>query len=211
MVQTTPRTTRRLSIFPLGGAILYPRMQLPLHIFEPRYRALVSDAMARDLRIGMVQPRSTDEPPALFDVGCIGRIGDVQALEDGRFNIVLEGEARFRIVRELDVTTAFRQVEVTPMTAEQDDPGILASSERAALEYESRRFAEKLGYGVDWDAVGRLDDETFVNAIAQLAPFDNAAKQGLLETDRLNERSEMLMQLMQFHGRGDGPGQNSVQ
>ncbi len=205
------RTTRRLSIFPLGGAILYPRMQLPLHIFEPRYRALVSDAMARDQRIGMIQPRSAGEPAPLFDVGCIGRIGDIEALEDGRFNIVLEGEARFRVVRELDVTTSFRQVEAKLMTDEEDDPGILASSERAALEYESRCFAETLGYGVDWDAVARLDDETFVNAIAQIAPFDDAAKQALLEVDRLNERSEMLMQLMHFHGRSDRPGQNTIQ
>lgn len=211
MSRTTPRTTRRLSLFPLGGAILYPRMQLPLHIFEPRYRALVSDAMARDQRIGMIQPRDAGEPPALFDIGCIGRIGDIQAMEDGRFNIVLEGEARFRIMRELDVTTSFRQVEARVMTDEEDDPGILASSERAALEQESRIFAEKLGYGVDWEAVGRLDDETFVNAIAQIAPFDNAAKQALLEVDMLNERSEMLMQLMQFHGRSNRPGQNTIQ
>ncbi len=206
----TPGATRRLSIFPLGGAILYPRMQLPLHIFEMRYRALVSDAMARDQRIGMIQPRG--EGDALFDVGCVGRIGDIQALEDGRYNIVLEGEARFRIIRELDVTTSFRQVEAMVMTGEQDDPGFLASSERAALEQESRRFADALGYGVDWDAVGRLDDETFVNAIAQIAPFDNAAKQALLEVDPLNERSEMLMQLMQFHGRRDGrPGRDTIQ
>lgn len=172
--------------------------------------------MARDQRIGMIQPRGTGEPTdlnptGLFDVGCVGRIGDIEALDDGRFNIVLEGEARFRILRELNVTTGFRQVEASVMTSEEDDPGILASSERAALEYESRRFAEALGYGVDWEAVGRLDDETFVNAIAQIAPFDNTAKQALLEVDRLNDRSEMLMQLMQFHGRSDRPGQNTIQ
>ncbi|CAN5272386.1 LON peptidase substrate-binding domain-containing protein [soil metagenome] len=197
---------RRLSLFPLGGAILFPRMHLPLHIFEPRYRALVSDAMARDQRIGMIPPRSEGEPPPLFAVGCIGRISDIEALEDGRFNIVLEGEARFRLLRELDVTTAFRQVEAEVMSDEDDDPGILSSPERAALEAESRKFAEKLGYGVDWDAVGRLDDETFVNAIAQVAPFDIASKQALLEAGKLGDRSEMLVQLMQFHRRGDRPG-----
>lgn len=201
---------RRLSIFPLGRAILFPRMHLPLHIFEPRYRALVSDAMARDQRIGMIQPRGEGEPPPLFAVGCVGRISDIEALEDGRFNIVLEGEARFRMTRELDVTTAFRQIEAEVMSEEQDDPGILAAAERAALEAESRHFADHLGYGVDWDAVGRLDDETFVNAIAQVAPFDIAAKQALLEAARLDERSEMLVQLMQFHRRGDRPGSGSA-
>ncbi|HTH27131.1 MAG TPA: LON peptidase substrate-binding domain-containing protein [Sphingobium sp.] len=205
------QTSRRLSIFPLGGAILFPRMQLPLHIFEPRYRALVTDAMARGQRIGMVQPRASGEPPPLFEVGCIGRIADIQALEDGRFNIVLEGESRFRILRELDVTTPFRQVQALPMTAEEDDPGILASGERAALEMEAQRFAEHLGYSVDWTSVARLDDETLVNAIAQVAPFDIAAKQALLEADQLSERSEMLVQLMQFHGSGNRPGSATLQ
>ena len=105
----------RLSIFPLAGAILLPRAQLPLHIFEPRYRALVQDSMARDRRIAMIQPRSQEDAdghkPALFDIGCIGKISEVEAMEDGRFNLVLDGLTRFRVVRELDVTTAFRQVE----------------------------------------------------------------------------------------------------
>ena len=102
----------RLSIFPLGGALLFPRALLPLHIFEPRYRAMMSDAMARDRRIGMIQPRDGDhKKPALFDIGCVGRIAEFEALDDGRYNLVLEGLTRFRLVRELDVTTAFRQVE----------------------------------------------------------------------------------------------------
>ena len=74
-------TTTRLSIFPLAGALLFPRMHLPLHIFEPRYCAMVSDAMARDRRIGMIQPRGDGEPPPLFDLGCVGRIAEVEALK----------------------------------------------------------------------------------------------------------------------------------
>lgn len=202
--------SRRLSIFPLGRAILFPRMQLPLHIFEPRYRALINDATARDQRIGMIQPRAAGEPPPLFQIGCIGRIADIQALDDGRFNIVLDGESRFRIVRELEVATPFRQVQALPMTEEEDDPGILTSTERAALEMESRRFADHLGYSIDWDAIGRLDDETLVNAIAQVSPFDIASKQALLEADLLSERSEMLVQLMQFQ-RGDNRGSATMQ
>lgn len=196
-------TARRLSIFPLPRAILFPRMQLPLHIFEPRYRAMISDALARDQRIGMIQPRGSGEPPPVFQIGCIGRIADVEALEDGRFNIVLEGEARFRVVRELDVATPFRQVDALPLSEEEDDPGILSSGERAALEIETRRFADKLGYALDWDSVERLDDETFVNAIAQIGPFGVADKQAVLEVNSLSDRSEMLIQLMIFHGSDD--------
>lgn len=200
----------RLSVFPLPGALLFPGMHLPLHIFEPRYRAMVSDAMARDRRIGMVQPRpATGEPPALFDLGCVGRIAEVEALEDGRYNLVLEGVALFRILRELDVATLFRQVEAELLPVAADET--LSLGARAALELESKRFAEAHGYQVDWDAVGRLDDESLVNGIAQIAPFDTAAKQALLEAPDIAERAELIVQLMQFFGRHDGDERVTLQ
>jgi len=205
--------TTRLSIFPLAGALLFPRMHLPLHIFEPRYRALVSDAMARDRRIGMIQPRGAserDQSPPLFDLGCVGRIVEVEALDDGRFDIVLEGQALFRITRELDVTTPFRQVEADLLPL-GDEPEILSIAHRAALETESRRFADAQGYAVDWDSVGRLDDEALVNGIAQIAPFDSAAKQALLEAPDLAARAELIVQFMQFFGRHDGEDRVTLQ
>jgi len=174
-------------------------MHLPLHIFEPRYRAMVSEALARDRRIGMVQPRDDRDPPTLFDVGCVGRIADVEALEDGRYNIVLEGLTRFTIVRELELGTPFRQVEAALEVAGQSESLSLAG--RASIEMESRRFADGLGYMVDWEAVTRLDDESLVNGIAQIAPFDAASKQALLEAPRLEDRAELIVQLMQFFGR----------
>jgi uncharacterized protein len=200
-------TRKRISIFPVAGAILFPGMQLPLHIFEPRYKALISDAMARDRMIGMVQPKQkaqkTEGPSAIFDIGCLGRIGEFEALDDGRYNIILEGLQRFTIQRELDVTTEFRQVEADIW--EEDEVGeALSSVERASLEMESRRFADAQGYAVDWNSVSQLDDYSLVNAIAQIAPFDAAAKQALLEARGLPARSELIIQLMQFFGRHDG-------
>jgi uncharacterized protein len=196
-------TKRRVSIFPLTGAILFPGMQLPLHIFEPRYRALVGDSLARDRMIGMVQPKGAGGNASLFEVGCLGRIGEVEAMEDGRYNIILEGLQRFAILRELDVTTEFRQVEVELW--EEDEAGdALSIAERASLEIESRRFADAQGYAVDWKAVGQLDDYSLVNAIAQIAPFDYAAKQALLEARGLSMRADLIVQLMQFFGRHDG-------
>ncbi|AJP73651.1 LON peptidase substrate-binding domain-containing protein [Sphingomonas hengshuiensis] len=202
-------TITRLSVFPLGGALLFPRMHLPLHIFEPRYRALVSDALARDRRIGMVQPRDAANPPALFEVGCVGRIADVEALPDGRFNVVLEGLARFTILRELDVATPFRQVEAELEPADEAAP--LALGERASLEMEARRFADVQGYAVDWEAVTQLDDESLVNGIAQIAPFDVASKQALLEAPTLADRAGLIVQLMQFFGRHDGDDAATLQ
>jgi uncharacterized protein len=200
-------TRKRISIFPVAGAILFPGMQLPLHIFEPRYKALISDAMARDRMIGMVQPKQKAQkmegPSAIFDIGCLGRIGEFEALDDGRYNIILEGLQRFTIQRELDVTTEFRQVEADIW--EEDEVGeALSSVERASLEMESRRFADAQGYAVDWNSVSQLDDYSLVNAIAQIAPFDAAAKQALLEARGLPARSELIIQLMQFFGRHDG-------
>lgn len=189
----------RISIFPLPGALLYPGLQLPLHIFEPRYRALVSDALARDRRIGMIQPQRAEDGAPLFAIGCLGRIGDVEALDDGRYNIILEGESRFRILREIDATTPFRQVEAELLAEKEDHP--LAPIERASFEREARRYADALGYSVDWDQVSRLDDVSLINGVSQIAPFDPAAKQALLEANGLSERCELLVQLMQFFGR----------
>jgi Lon protease-like protein len=191
----------RLSIFPLTGAILFPGLQLPLHIFEPRYRALVGDALARDRRIAMIQPQEAKEGAPLFDVGCVGKIEEVETTEDGRYNIILGGEARFRVLRELEVVTPFRQVEAELIA----EPGeeTLSLGERASFEAEARRFADAQGYSIDWDSVARLDDTSLINGVSQIAPFDAASKQALLEAPDLSSRCELLVQLMEFFGRGD--------
>ncbi|UOR09364.1 LON peptidase substrate-binding domain-containing protein [Qipengyuania flava] len=195
--------SKRLPIFPLPGAILFPGLQLPLHIFERRYRDLVGNALAKDRLIGMIQPQKTKDGAPLYSIGCVGRIGDVEALEDGRYNIVLDGEARFRVLREIDSSTSFRQVEAEMI----EDPAgqFLSSVERAGFEFEARRFADMQGYSVDWDSVAQLDDETLINGVAQIAPFDPASKQALLEAPDLKQRCELMIQLMQFFAlRDDG-------
>ncbi|MEE4199681.1 LON peptidase substrate-binding domain-containing protein [Erythrobacter sp.] len=191
----------RLSIFPLPGAILFPGLQLPLHIFEPRYRALVGDALVRDRRIAMIQPQRAVEGAPLYKVGCVGRIGEIEAMDDGRYNLILEGHARFRLRRELDVATAFRQVEGDLIEDDADET--LSHAQRGGFEREARAFADAQGYSVDWDSVERLDDQSLINGVSQIAPFDPASKQALLEADSLTDRCELLVQLMQFFGRGD--------
>jgi Lon protease-like protein len=143
-------------------------------------------------------------------MGCVGRIAEVEALDDGRYNLILQGMALFRVARELAVTTPFRQVEAELLPVAEHDP-VLAMGRRAALELESRRFAEAQGYAVDWNAVSRLDDEALVNGIAQIAPFDVAAKQALLESPSLDERADLIVQLMQFFGRHDGEDRVTLQ
>jgi hypothetical protein len=187
-------------IFPLAGAILFPRSQLPLHIFEPRYREMVRDAIDGAGRIGIIQPQGfeEDEPP-LYSVGCIGDIVGVEELDDGRFNIVLHGANRFRLIRETEVDAAYRCAEVDIEAFDDREPEPLSLAQRAEVEREARRLGDAMGLAVDWDAVARLDDEMLVNAIAQVAPFDIGAKQALLEEATLDGRADLLVQLMQFH------------
>jgi hypothetical protein len=200
----------RLPVFPLAGAVLFPRAQLPLHIFEPRYRAMVRDALAGDRLIGMIQPRDEREPPGLFEVGCIGRIASVEEHADGRFEIVLDGLSRFRILREAEVDTPYRQVDASrDGFADEEEADPLGLAQRAELEREAQLYADALGYDVDWTAVQRIDDETLVNGIAQIAPLDVGSKQALLEASGIDTRADLLVQFMQFQrmapGGAEGP------
>lgn len=202
-------TLNRLAVFPLAGAVLFPRMHLPLHIFEPRYRALVQHALASDQRVGMIQPATNGADAKLFGMGCVGKIIHVEALDDGRYNIVLEGVSRFRLIREHEAVTPFRQIEAELLSEQgQETLGLM---ERSSIEREARRFADQQGYMVDWEAVSRLDDEALVNGIAQVAPFDPAAKQALLEAPDLSSRADLIIQLMQFFGRHDGDKRVTLQ
>jgi Lon protease-like protein len=194
----------RIPLFPLPGAILFPRSQLPLHIFEPRYRDMVRDALAGPGRIGMIQPFGEGEPPPLFGAGCVGEIVGAEELDDGRFNIVLHGSARFRLIAERDLGTAYRQADVDLAAFDDSEPAPLGLAQRAEVEREAKRFGDALGLAVDWSAVGQLDDEMLVNAIAQVAPFDTGAKQALLEETTLAGRADLVVQLMQFQRLAPG-------
>ena len=200
----------RVPVFPLAGALLFPRAQLPLHIFEQRYRTMIRDALASDRLIAMIQPKDEGKVPRLFEVGCIGRIIASEELEDGRFNIVLAGVERFRVADEVQVSTPYRQIDADSSGFYDDgEPDPLGIAQRAELEREAKRYADALGYAVDWEAVGRLDDEMLVNGIAQIAPLDPGSKQALLEAADIAIRADLLVQFMQFQrmlpGGADGP------
>jgi len=200
--------TLTVPIFPLAGAILFPRSQLPLHIFEPRYREMVRDAIDGAGQIGMIQPLRIDDDnrAALYGVGCLGEIAGIEELDDGRFNIVLLGTNRFRVIDEAAHDGSYRCATIDIAAFNDSDPDPLGIAQRAEVEREARRLGDVLGLAVDWDAVARLDDEMLVNAIAQVAPFDTGAKQALLEQEALDGRADLLVQLMQFHRAAVGGG-----
>lgn len=191
-------------VFPLTGALLLPRGVLPLNIFEPRYLAMVRDAMeasgAANRIIGIIQPRSDGEPPPLYEVGCLGRISDFRETEDGRIIIALTGVSRFRIQAELDRTTMYRQVmaDYHGFGEDRAEPDPLAAAARAVLEEELKAYLDLQGLSADWEAVKAADDESLVITLASVCPFDPVEKQALLEADGLPDRAATLTALMTF-------------
>lgn len=200
---------RVIPVFPLEGAVVLPRGQLPLNIFEPRYLTMVKDAMGGDRLIGMVQPR---EDGGLFEIGGLGRITQFTDPENGRLLIVLTGVTRFRIARELDVTTPYRQVEADYSAFSEDfgAPQPMAAVLRADLEATLRSYLDTQNLSADWDAVAGADDESLVNTLAAVCPFDAAEKQALLEAKTVPVRAATLCALMAFAQPGGEAGTGLV-
>jgi Lon protease-like protein len=199
-------------VFPLTGAVLFPRGVLPLNIFEPRYLAMVKDAMAASGAahriIGMVQPRARGEPPPLYSVGCLGRISDYRETDDGRILIALVGVSRFRIAAELDRDTPYRQVmtDYHGFAGDRHDEEALDAATRAGLEESLRPYLDARGLSADWEAVKGADDEALVITLASALPFEPAEKQALLEAGTLADRAQTLSALMSFAASGARSG-----
>ena len=203
-------------VFPLTGAVLFPRGALPLNIFEPRYLAMVRDAMAATgaahRMIGMIQPRAAaddpDAPPPLYTVGCLGRISDYRETDDGRILIALVGVSRFRVAAELDRDTPYRQVmtDYHGFTDDRHDEDTLDAATRAGLEDALRPYLDARGLSADWGAIHEADDEALVTTLASALPFEPAEKQALLEAATLPERAQTLSALMSFAASGDASG-----
>lgn len=191
-----------IPVFPLPGALLLPRAHLPLHIFEPRYLAMVRDAMKGDKVIGMVQPHGMqdDGRPALYSVGCAGKIEQFEDIEGGRFLIAVKGVSRFRITEELPVATPYRQVRADYTTYAHDrmTPAPLPAQVRTQLLTQLEQYLQAHTLKADWEAIHGADDEMLVNAICMLCPFEDAEKQALLEAVSLAERAEAAVLLMRF-------------
>ncbi len=207
---TTPEEVPdTIRVFPLGGAILLPRAVLPLNIFEPRYLAMVKDAMASDRLIGIVQPR-TDimaDPPALYATGGLGRITQFSETGDGRFLIALSGITRFRALEELPVPTPYRQfrVDCRPFEADWREPPPLPTAMRGGLEEVLRRYLDAQNLAADWEAVTAADDESLINTLSAVCPFEPAERQALLEAPDLAQRARTLTALMRFAADATSP------
>ena len=201
-----------LGIFPLNGALLLPGGRLPLHIFEPRYVAMVEDALATGRVFGMIQEdrAGTNEDWALYRVGCLGRISSFSETEDGRYLVTLTGVIRFDVVRELLSHRGYRKVvadysRFTADIAEDAEPGLLPG--REALLVALRAYFQARGFEANWDAIEKMPDEILVVTLAMVCPFEPAEKQALLEATTPADRARALLALLTMGAHENGNAQ----
>lgn len=197
-------------LFPLSGALLLPSGQLPLNIFEPRYLRMVDDALAGPRVIGMIQPLEAEASsltPALYDVGCAGRITSFAETGDGRYLITLTGVRRFRMVEEIGADTPYRMAQVDWDAYEIDghDDRTGDGVERETFLEIMRDYLDAEGLKADWDAALAAPIEALVISLAMGCPFAPNEKQALLEAETVGERAACLMALMEMSG-GEEPG-----
>ena len=194
-----------ISVFPLPGALLLPRGQMPLNIFEPRYLAMIDDSLRDGHRlIGMIQPdivhAGKAEIPPLFTVGCAGRITQLAESGDGRYLIELTGVARFRVEQELPVKTAYRQCRVTFAPFADDFTARKGENEvdREAVLVALRAFMKANDLKADWEGIDQAPNEALVNALSMMSPYGPAEKQALLEAPDLKTRAELLVAITEI-------------
>ena len=189
-----------IPVFPLPGALLLPRGQMPLNIFEPRYLAMIDDALRSAHRlIGMIQPDDAhpgpENKPNLYKVGCVGRMTQIAETGDGRYLIQLIGVARFRVEEELNVATAYRQCRVSyapfldDFVARKGEEAV----DRKALLAALQAFLKANQLQADWKGIENAPNEALVNALAMMSAYGPAEKQAMLEAPDLKTRAEILV------------------
>lgn len=191
-----------IPVFPLPAALLLPRSDMPLNIFEPRYVTMIDDAIASDRIVGMVQPDEASAAcargPALRPVGCAGRIVSFAETGDGRYQIMLTGVARFRIIDEMPFNTPYRRCRITVDPFVSDFRPDENCIDRSAILRAFRSYLMAHDLEADWESIGRASSETLVNALAMIAPFGAAEKQALLEAPDLKARAETLVAIAEM-------------
>ncbi len=194
---------KSIPIFPLPKAVLLPRSRLPLHIFEPRYLAMIEDCLKTPNRlIGMVQPTGADD--RLHSIGCAGKLTQFSETEDGRYMITLTGVSRYRIENEIDGFTPYRRFNVSWDSFEKDRESPIQDSkfDRKSFFELLKKFLEGEGLSTDWETLQQADNELLINSLSMMLDFDLEDKQALLEAPSLQTRRETLTTLFEFSLRG---------
>jgi uncharacterized protein len=199
-------------VFPLTGALLLPGGRLPLNIFEPRYLAMVEDALGQGRIFGMVQPDKRlacgENGPGLYRTGCLGRISSFSETDDGRFLITLTGLLRFTVVEEIGPVRGYRRVRAAlagfAADLEEDSQTGVLPYDRAELLTALRRYFAHAGVEANWEAISTLPDPALVISLCMACPFDSQEKQALLEARDAAERAHALLALLEINAFDDG-------
>ena len=205
-----------IPVFPLPGALLLPRGQMPLNIFEPRYIAMVDQAVKTDRLIGMIQPDADSDPhsmiPKLYSVGCAGRITQLAETGDGRYLITLVGISRYRVEEELPPIDPFRRCRVSFEPFVNDFTARAGETEvdRAGVVKALRDFVDAARVKVDWRGIEEAPNEALVNALCMMSPFGIREKQALLEAPDLKTRAEVLIALTEIELARGGVSSDST-
>lgn len=201
-----------LAIFPLEGALLLPHGQLPLHIFEPRYRNMIEEALGNSRMLGMIQPRVAQQNPVpdqadIFETGCAGRIVSFAETDDGRFMITLKGVCRFKVNRELPLFRGFRRIIPDYLAFRNDlEPASDEGIDRGRLLSAARAFLMLKNIACDWQAAETASTQALVTSLAMSCPFEPEEKQALLECNDLTGRCQLLISLFEMAMlTADGP------
>jgi Lon protease-like protein len=198
-------------VFPLNGALLLPGGRLPLNVFEPRYLALVEDALGAGRMFGMVQPDKRlargDTGPGLYRTGCLGRISSFSETDDGRFLITLSGLVRFTIIEEIEPLRGYRRVRAAlgGYAADLLEPGeTKLPFERDDLLKALRRYFSHAGVDANWEAIAAMPDSALIVSLCMACPFAPEEKQALLEAKDESDRARALLALLEINAFEDG-------
>lgn len=213
--QDLPET---IPVFPLPRALLLPRVELPLNIFEPRYLAMIDDALRGDRLIGMIQPDETKEgsaqTPQLYSIGCVGRLTQFAETGDGRYQVVLTGVSRFRLKEEVGGTQPYRRCKVDFVPFEDDLVPRLGEDEvdREKLLKTLSNYLAANSIEADWNGISEAPTEALVNGLSLMSPFGVREKQALLEAADLRTRAELLVAATEIAlAAGDGEETGTLQ
>ena len=193
---------KQISVFPLSNFILFPKTTVPLNIFEPRYIDMINDSMKSDKLIGMIQPKiseNIDEPPNLFDIGCVGKIITFKETDDKRYLIELKGLIRFQAINEIKSENKYREFKVDFSQFEHDLDDKKEELKFTDLELifkDLKSLFKKRGFIINWKALEKQSLDETINALAMASPFSLEEKQVLLEAKSLNERKEKIAEIL---------------
>ena len=199
-----------IPIFPLSNVIFFPNTVMPLNIFEPRYKQMIEDSLEKNKFIGMAQPnlqKLQSQKPDIFNIGCVGIVQQHKKTSDGTYLVNLEGLVRFKVIKELKTEKLYRTFKVSYLDfssdLEENNNKKIDTKSTLELIEKTKKFFKMFQLSTDWRMIEKVEPNRLINSLAMICPFTSAEKQRLLETTSIQERNEILNQIINFYILGN--------